>query len=120
MRARVRSYRKDIKPLFKPKVSSSYDSRFLPQREISSSQLEARRSSCRSLSAPRVANYPGASSQPVKCKYVRRRENRLSHAIVAACRGRSPNHPGFQTVIVAGFPRVCALSIRTSAMRPRH
>ena len=47
VRARVRSYRKDIKPLFKPKVSSSYDSRFLPQREISSSQLEARRFSCR-------------------------------------------------------------------------
>ena len=30
-------------------------------------------------------------------------------------RPQAPHNPGFQTRHVAGFPRVCALSIRTSA-----
>ena len=44
-----------------------------------------------------------------------------SHANAAAA---GPHNPGFLAVIFAGFPRVCALSIRTSAregggLRPR-
>ena len=37
----------------------------------------------------------------------------VNHAHVAAA---APINPGFLTVIFSGFPRVCALSIRTSGI----